>query len=118
MVWLGCGKPVWSLVLIGIGICTTRMGGYVRTTGGAENETDDAGRAEGPMMLAYEIDGFGSFLKMDDANVPSLLSLPYIGYIARCVLGVRFLRLVDELYISQGFDSSMGVSRCVHAPHI
>lgn len=38
------------------------------------------------MMLAYEIDGFGSFLRMDDANVPSLLALPYIGYMARCVL--------------------------------
>lgn len=43
------------------------------------------------MMLAYEIDGFGSFLKMDDANVPSLLSLPYIGYITRCGFFLRFL---------------------------
>lgn len=60
---------------------------YVRT-GGAGNEMGEAeGRAGGgPMMLAYEIDGFGSFLRMDDANVPSLLALPYIGYMARCVL--------------------------------
>lgn len=39
-------------------------------------------------MLAYEVDGFGSFLRMDDANVPSLLSLPYLGYIARCGFGL------------------------------
>ncbi|MEA2715208.1 MAG: uncharacterized protein QOG91_236 [Candidatus Parcubacteria bacterium] len=31
-------------------------------------------------ILAYEIDGFGSSCLMDDPNVPSLLSLPYLGY--------------------------------------
>ena len=30
-------------------------------------------------IFAYEIDGFGNKLFMDDANVPSLLSLPYLG---------------------------------------
>ncbi len=30
-------------------------------------------------MWAYEVDGFGSRLLMDDANVPSLLGLPYLG---------------------------------------
>ncbi|HLP16958.1 MAG TPA: glycoside hydrolase family 125 protein [Bacteroidota bacterium] len=30
-------------------------------------------------LYAYEIDGFGNRLFMDDANVPSLLSLPYLG---------------------------------------
>jgi meiotically up-regulated gene 157 (Mug157) protein len=29
-------------------------------------------------MYAYEINGFGSYNLMDDANVPSLLSLPYL----------------------------------------
>ncbi len=30
-------------------------------------------------VYAYEINGFGSYLLMDDANVPGLLSLPYLG---------------------------------------
>ena len=32
----------------------------------------------GPIW-AYEVDGFGNRLYMDDANVPSLLALPYLG---------------------------------------
>lgn len=39
-------------------------------------------------VLAYETDGYGSHLLMDDANVPSLLSLPMLG----------FLDINDELY--------------------
>ncbi|RGP66672.1 hypothetical protein FLONG3_8758 [Fusarium longipes] len=31
-------------------------------------------------MYAYEIDGFGSHVLMDDANLPSLLSIPHMGY--------------------------------------
>jgi hypothetical protein len=33
-------------------------------------------------IYAYEADGLGHFRMMDDANVPSLLSLPYLGYLA------------------------------------
>ncbi len=33
-------------------------------------------------MYAYETDGFGNYTLMDDANVPSLLSIPYLGYAA------------------------------------
>ncbi len=39
-------------------------------------------------VLAYEIDGFGNQLFMDDANIPSLLALPYLGG----------LKAEDELY--------------------
>jgi uncharacterized protein len=33
-------------------------------------------------VLPYEIDGFGSEFFMDDANVPSLLALPVLGYLS------------------------------------
>lgn len=33
-------------------------------------------------LYAYEANGFGSFNLMDDANVPSLLSLPYLGAVS------------------------------------
>ena len=41
-------------------------------------------------IYAYEIDGYGGRVFMDDANVPSLLSLPYLGCCA----------LDDPLYVA------------------
>ena len=31
-------------------------------------------------IYAYEVDGLGNQFLMDDANIPSLLSIPYLGY--------------------------------------
>lgn len=39
--------------------------------------------AEGREFWAYEVDGYGNQLFMDDANVPSLLALPYLGCVKR-----------------------------------
>lgn len=41
-------------------------------------------------IYAFEVDGFGNALCMDDANVPSLLAAPYLGY---CSLKMRFIRI-------------------------
>lgn len=34
-------------------------------------------------IFAYETNGYGGTYIMDDANVPSLLSLPYLGFLPR-----------------------------------
>jgi meiotically up-regulated gene 157 (Mug157) protein len=60
------------------------------------------GKVEHPqfgMIYAYETDGLGNHNLMDDANVPSLLSMPYIGYCAKdnpIYLATRKFVLSDE----------------------
>ena len=36
----------------------------------------------GKRVFAQLVDGFGNFIFADDANLPSLLSMPYIGYVS------------------------------------
>ena len=38
-----------------------------------------ARNSNGDVLWAYEVDGYGNTLLMDDANAPGLLSLPYLG---------------------------------------
>ena len=39
-------------------------------------------------VLVYQVDGYGGQTIMDDANIPSLMALPYLGY----------LNVTDPLY--------------------
>jgi hypothetical protein len=48
-------------------------------------DTPDHGR-----LYAYEADGLGHVNLMDDANIPSLLSIPYFGYVSE----------TDEIYLA------------------
>jgi uncharacterized protein len=48
-------------------------------------DTPDYGR-----LYAYEVDGLGHANLMDDANIPSLLSIPYFGYVSE----------LDEIYMA------------------
>ena len=48
-------------------------------------DTPDYGR-----LYAYEVDGLGHANLMDDANIPSLLSIPYFGYVNQ----------IDEIYMA------------------
>ena len=51
-------------------------------------------------VLAYEVDGFGSAYFMDDANIPSLLSLPYLGFCRVFWWFAGYLDKNDPLYRS------------------
>ncbi len=68
-------------------------------------------------VYAYEVDGFGSASFMDDANVPSLLSLPYLGFCEKddpLYLRTRsFLWSGDNPYFASG-SAATGIG----GPHV
>ena len=47
-------------------------------------------------IYAFEVDGFGNHLLMDDANVPSLLAMPYLGDVDVNDLSIRIHALCVE----------------------
>lgn len=59
-------------------------------------------------IYAYEVDGYGNHLLMDDANVPSLLSASYLGYCSQqdsIYLNTRrFVWSQDNPYFYSGRD--------------
>ncbi|HEY9128158.1 MAG TPA: glycoside hydrolase family 125 protein, partial [Acidobacteriaceae bacterium] len=68
-------------------------------------------------IWAYEIDGYGSALCMDDANVPSLLGLPYLGASSQTdslYLATRkFVWSPDNPYFFKG-----SVAEGIGGPHV
>jgi meiotically up-regulated gene 157 (Mug157) protein len=70
-------------------------------------------------IYAYEVDGYGHANVMDDANIPSLLSIPYFGYLSAgdgVYQNTRRFALSDRNpYYYQGkFASGIGSP---HTPH-
>lgn len=55
-----------------------RLAADIRT-GLDHHGTIDSPDGSGRTIWAYEVDGLGNHVFLDDANVPSLLSLPYLG---------------------------------------
>lgn len=53
---------------------------------------------EGGEVWAFEVDGYGNQLFMDDANIPGLLSLPYLGC---CPLGDAVYQRTRRLVLSE-----------------
>ena len=71
----------------------------------------------GETTIPYEVDGFGNRLFMDDANVPSLLSLPYLGC---CEPTTPLYRRTRAFVLSEGnpyfFHGSAGEG--IGGPHV
>ena len=71
-------------------------------------------------IYAYEVDGLGNALFMDDANVPSLLSLPYLGYTYDETIYEntrRFLYSKDNPYYHRSRDRSVEGIGSPHTQH-
>jgi hypothetical protein len=91
-----------------------------------KNEIDEGIRAFGTvhhpkygMVYAYEVDGMGNSILEDDANVPSLLSIPYLNYTeADPTILSNTLRMVwsqDNKWFFRGSDAEgIGSSHTGH----
>jgi len=59
-------------------------------------------------IYAFEVDGYGNYLMMDDSNVPSLLALPYLGYLSaddKIYINTRkFVLSADNPYFYKGSE--------------
>ena len=66
---------------------------------------------------AYEVDGYGNQYFMDDANIPSLLSLPYLGYLNASdpVYQTTRSKLFDSRFNPYFFQGSAGSG--IGGPH-
>ncbi|MGY1501269.1 glycoside hydrolase family 125 protein [Streptomyces sp. QTS52] len=69
-----------------------------------------------PGVYAYEVDGLGGQLLMDDANIPSLLSLPYLGW---CDPGDQLYLRTREFVLSDAnpFYYAGGSAAGIGSPH-
>jgi len=68
-------------------------------------------------IYAYEVDGFGSSYFMDDAGIPSLLSLPYLGF---CNVDDAIYQNTREFILSPSnpYYSVGTAGKGVGSPHI
>ena len=68
-------------------------------------------------IYAYEVDGFGSSCIMDDPNIPSLLSLPYLGY---CDASDEVYQNTRKLILSEwnSFFAKGQVACGMTSPHV
>src|ERR1700753_2657418 len=55
---------------------------YAKTLHNAVMEHGTVNHPKYGKIFAYEVDGFGSANAMDDANIPSLLSPPHLGFVS------------------------------------
>ena len=55
------------------------MQGFGKRGGNSPEEICRLQSSKYGKIYAFEVDGFGNHMLMDDANVPSLLAMPYLG---------------------------------------